>query len=169
MAPLRATLPVIPLAKDTVLLPGIVSRIPVPGNRSDVPALLSTVCSRAAATTPSQRLDNIHIACVPLNSPLISRTGQKMIPQDEHTPKPKERLDINPSSATNDDLFGYGIAAKISGIEGRGTGEFALLVEGITRIRIDKVTKGGLFFEAEVTYEYDAGGLDMLLLFFLTC
>ena len=152
MAPVKGImLPVIPLAKDTVLLPGIVLRIPVSGNRADIPALLSNVYSRAAAKTPSQRLDNVNIACVPLNSPFLTPNGQRMISQDEKTSKPKERLDINPASATKDDLFGYGVAAKISVVEGR------LLVEGVARIRIEKITQERPFFEAEVTYEYDDG------------
>ncbi|KAH7411005.1 ATP-dependent protease-like protein la [Cadophora sp. MPI-SDFR-AT-0126] len=156
MAPIKAiTLPVIPLAKDTVLLPGIVLRIPVASNRADIPALLSNVYSRAASKSHSQRLDNVNIACVPLSSPFLTRHGQKMITSDERNPSAKQRRDVNPGSATKDDIFGYGVAAKISGVEGRGTGEFALLVEGIARIRIDKVTQERPFFEAEVTYEYD--------------
>jgi len=151
------TLPVIPLAKDTVLLPGIVLRIPVAGNRVDIPALLSSVYSRAASKTPSQRLDNVNIACVPLNSPFLSPLGQKMIEPDEQSSKAKERLDVNPASASREDLFGYGVAAKITGVEGRGTGEFALLVEGISRVRVDNITQERPFFEAEVTYEYDDG------------
>ena len=155
MAPIKVvTLPVIPLARDTVLLPGIVLRVPVAGNRSDVPALLSSVYSRAASKSPSQRLENVNIACVPLNSPFLSRNGQKMIAEDN---RPKERSDVNPYATTKDDLFGYGVAAKISGVEGRGTGEFALLVEGLARIRIDKVTQESPFFEAEVIYEHDDG------------
>lgn len=47
----------------------------------------------------------------------------------------------DPASAAKGDLFGYGVAAKISGVEGRGTGEFALLVEGIARVRIDNITQ----------------------------
>jgi len=158
MAPVKpVTLPVIPLAKDTVLLPGIVLRIPVAGNRPDVPALLSNIYSRAAAKTPSQRLDNVNIACVPLNSPFLTPNGRKMISQNERSPNPKNRPNIDPSSATRDDLFGYGVAAKISGVEGRGTGEFALLVEGVARIRVERITQERPFFEAEVTYEYDDG------------
>jgi ATP-dependent Lon protease len=158
MAPIKATaLPVIPLAKDTVLLPGIILRIPVELNRPDIPALLSQVYSHAASKTPSQRLDNVHIACVPLNSPYLTPNGQRMITQDEENQKPKQRLDINPSGASKDDLFGFGTAAKISGVEGRGTGAFALLVEGIARVRIDKITQEKPFFEADVTYEYDEG------------
>jgi ATP-dependent Lon protease len=64
---------------------------------------------------------------------------------------------VNPVNATKADLFGYGVAARISGVEGRGTGEFALLVEGVARVRIDKLTQERPFFEAEVTYEYDEG------------
>jgi ATP-dependent Lon protease len=144
-------------------LPGIVLRIPVAGNRPDIPALLSNVYSRAASKTPSQRLDHVNIACVPLNSPFLSPNGQKMIEQDEKAQQPTERLDINPSSATREDLFGYGVAAKISGVEGRGTGEFALLVEGVARVRIDKLIQDRPFFEAEVIYEYDEGKYFILL------
>ncbi|KAL3419787.1 ATP-dependent protease La (lon protease 2) [Phlyctema vagabunda] len=150
-----ATLPVIPLAKDTVLLPGVLLRIPVASNRPDIPALLSTIYSRAASKSPSQRLENVTIACVPLNSPFLSPYGQNMIPPDDKGPKHSERLDINAASASKEDLFGYGVAAKISGVEGRGTGEFALLVEGIARIRIDRYTQERPFFEADITYEYD--------------
>lgn len=157
-------LPVLPLQTDTVLLPGIVLRIPVAANRSDIPALLSSVYSRAASKSPSQRLDNVHIACVPLNSPYLSKNGQKMISQNERSPKSRESSDIKAGSATKEDLFGYGVAAKVSGVEGRGTGEFALIVEGVARIRIDKITQERPFFEAEVTYEYDEGqAMDTIL------
>jgi ATP-dependent Lon protease len=159
MAPLKVvSLPLIPLGKDTVLLPGIVLRIPVSGSRTDIPALLSNVYSRAATRTPSQRLENVNVACVPLNSPFLNKNGQRLIGQnDNRNSRPKERLDIKPSSATKNDLFGYGVAAKISGVEGRGTGEFALLVEGIARITIERTTQERPFFEAEVTYQYDDG------------
>lgn len=155
MAPSKAKLPLIPLTKDTILLPGIVLRIPVPSDRPDIPALLSNVYSRAASKTPSQRLDNVNVVCVPLNSPLLTRDGQKTISENEHSPKPKESSDINPSNASKNDLFGYGVAAKISGVEGRGTGEFALLVEGVARVKIEKFTQESPFFEAEVTYMHD--------------
>jgi ATP-dependent Lon protease len=158
MAPLKAvSLPLIPLAKDTVLLPGIVLRIPVAGNRSDIPALLSNVYSKAATRTPSQRMENVNVACVPLTSNYLNSHGQRMITQDERNGKPKERMDINPATATREDLFGYGVAAKVSGVEGKGTGEFALLVEGIARIKVERITQERPFFEADVVYQYDEG------------
>ncbi|CAG8954689.1 hypothetical protein HYFRA_00004611 [Hymenoscyphus fraxineus] len=156
MAPMKAvSLPMIPLAKDTVLLPGIVLRIPVGGNRSDIPALLSNIYSKASKRTPSQRLDNVNVACVPLTSNYLNNLGQRMIAESDQS-RPKERMDINPASATREDIFGYGVAAKISGVEGKGTsGEFALLVEGIARIKIERITQERPFFETDVTYLYD--------------
>lgn len=155
MAPSKPfNLPVIPLTKDTVLLPGIVIRIPVSSNRSDIPALLSSVYSNAATKNPSQ---NVSVACVPLNSPLLNRHGQRLISQEENNFKSPERLDVQAASATKDDLFGFGTAAKISGVEGRGTGEFALLVEGVSRVRIERFTQETPFFEVDVSYEHDKG------------
>jgi ATP-dependent Lon protease len=162
MAPAKPlNLPVIPLAKDTVLLPGIVLRIPVTSNRSDIPALLSKIYSQVATKTPDQRLDNISIACVPLNSSLLNNYGQRLLTQNDKKAKSQERLDLNPSSATKEDLFGFGTAAKISAVEGRGTGEIALLVEGVCRLRVEDVTQERPFFEADVTYEYDEGMLQI--------
>jgi ATP-dependent Lon protease len=86
-----------------------------------------------------------------------------MIPQTEESPKLREKLKINPASAAKDDLFGFGTAAKISGVEGRGTGEFALLVEGMARVRIDRITQERPFFQAEVRYHYDEGGQNDIL------
>jgi ATP-dependent Lon protease len=151
------SLPLIPLPKGTVLLPGIVLRISVSASRPDIPAILSHVYSQAASKTQSQRLDSIHIGCVPLSSPLLSQHGQNLITENERSPKPKEPLDINPATASKEDLFGYGVAAKITGVEGRGTGEFALIVEGISRMQIEKVTQEKPFLEAEVTYKHDNG------------
>jgi len=156
MAPPRAlNLPVIPLAADTVLLPGNGLRIPFAASRPDIPALLSQVYSRSAGKTPAQRYDNVHVICVPLNSPLLSRNGQKMIAGDQG----KEKADKipAPAEAHREDLFSWGTAAKISGVEGRGTGEFSLIVEGISRVRILAVNQERPYFEAEVAYESDTG------------
>lgn len=163
------TIPLIPLALDTVLLPGIILRIPVDKNRPDIPALLSDVYAKAAGKTESQKLDNVHVACVPLASPLLGKNGQGLISDKEHRGvKPGAKF-LDPASATKDDLFEYATAAKISGVEGRGTGEFALLVEGIARVRINKVIREKPFFEGEVTYLYDAGESQHPLYNFVLC
>ena len=45
--PIRTLVPIIPLARDSVLLPGTSLRVPI-GNRPDIPALLSAVYSKGA-------------------------------------------------------------------------------------------------------------------------
>jgi ATP-dependent Lon protease len=150
-----ASLPLIPLARGSVLLPGLVQRIIVNSNRPDIPALLAHVYERAASKGPDGRIDSIPIACVPLASPHVGPNGQLLINNGEEIDNPKE--EINPGEAKKDDLFTFGVAAKIIGIDGRGTGEFALRVEGTSRVRIDAVTRERPFFEGKVTYFKDEG------------
>jgi ATP-dependent Lon protease len=160
MAPARAQkVPVIPLAADTVLLPGNGLRIPFAASRPDIPALLSQVYTRAAGKPVSQRYNNAHVICVPLNSPLLTSTGQSLLTENELKDKDgKAKYTIpDPASAKKGDLFTWGTAAKISGVEGRGTGEFSLIVEGVSRVRVLRVTQERPYFEADVQYETDVG------------
>lgn len=158
----RATrLPLIPLAADAVLLPGNGLRIPFAASRPDIPALLSQVYSKTAGKNSAQRYDAVHVICVPLNSPLLSKNGQKLIgdkrKDKDGEDKVGERKLPEPAEARKEDLFTWGTAAKIGGVEGRGTGEFSLIVEGLSRVRILKVTQERPYFEAEVAYETDDG------------
>lgn len=161
MAPARAQkVPVIPLAADTVLLPGNGLRIPFAASRPDIPALLSQVYTRASGKPASQRYNNAHVICVPLNSPLLSSNGQRLLTEDElkgKDGKANKYTIPDPASAKKDDLFTWGTAAKISGVEGRGTGEFSLIVEGVSRVRVLRVTQERPYFEADVQYETDVG------------
>ncbi|KAG5768186.1 hypothetical protein H9Q72_004210 [Fusarium xylarioides] len=152
--PQTANLPLIPLARGTILLPGLVQRIPVSSNRPDIPALLAHVYEQAASKGPDTRIDSIPIACVPISSPLISGNGQRLIGDAEDI-DPAEIENVLPGSAKKTDLFTFGVAAKIIGIDGRGTGEFALRVEGTTRVRIDSFTRERPYFEAKVTYFHE--------------
>lgn len=152
------TLPVIPLARGTVLLPGITQRIPVSASRPDIPALLANVYTRAAAAPagPNQRIDAVPIACVPVGSPFVGPNGQLLI--DDGTQVDESQIkQVDPGNAKKDDLYNYGVAARITGIEGRGTAEFALRVEGVSRVRIEKVTQERPYFEANVKHFPDAG------------
>lgn len=154
-------MPVIPLATDTVLLPGNGLRIPFAASRPDIPALLSQVYIRASGKPASQRYHNAHVICVPLNSPLLSSNGQKLLTENDG--KANKHTIPDPASAKKDDLFTWGTAAKISGVEGRGTGEFSLIVEGVSRVRILKVTQERPYFEAEVQYETDVGKCTIMM------
>src|SRR5215469_2632434 len=106
-------LPIVPLPKDQVLLPGVSLRINV-ANRADLAALLAHIYS--TASTPRGE-SAINIGCVPLKSPFLSSDGKRLI--DDGQEKGKERQEIHPVAAKKDDLFGYGVVAKVSGVQGR--------------------------------------------------
>lgn len=156
-----ATLPLIPLPRGTVLLPGLAYRVTVNSSRPDLPALLAYVYELAASKGPDGRIDSIPIACVPVSSPLVGPDGQLLITSGEDPESARVDL-INPGTANKDDLFGFGVAAKIVGIDGRGSGEFALRVEGTSRIRLDAIIRERPFFEAKATYYEDEGRLSHL-------
>ena len=139
-------LPVIPQPKGSVLLPGIIQRIAVSADRPDIPALLSTVFSQASSSSPDQRIDHVPIACVPVASPLLGQTGQRLLDDSS------SNLAKNKQKGSMGELFGYGVVGSISRLQGRDTGEFALLVEGKTRVRIDKIVQELPHYGAKVTY-----------------
>ncbi|KAK4103607.1 ATP-dependent protease La [Parathielavia hyrcaniae] len=151
-----ATLPVIALPRGSVLLPGVVQRIPVSSNRPDIASLLAAVYTRAASKTPNGRIDTVPIACVPLASPVLGPNGQLLIENGEKAVSPG-RGNVDPAKASKSDLFGWGVAAKITGVEGRGTGEFTLLVEGVTRVRVDKIHQEKPYLEGRVVYFQEEG------------
>ncbi|MCJ1436524.1 hypothetical protein MMC27_005903 [Xylographa pallens] len=149
-SPKHKLLPLIPLARDSVLLPGVTLRVPVQ-NRPDIPALLSSVYNRAA--TPKTDTSAISVGCVPLCSPLLSPEGQNLLEDAEiRVRKTAEHLATNLGRADEKDLFGYGTVAKISGVQGRRPGELALIVEGLRRFRIERFTQFKPYMEAEVVY-----------------
>ncbi|GAB1318971.1 Lon protease homolog 2, peroxisomal [Madurella fahalii] len=144
-----ATLPIIPLPRGSVLLPGVVQRIAVSSNRPDIASLLAAVYTRAASKTPNGRIDTVPIACVPLASPFLGSKGELLIQNGETAVSP-DRGDVDPAKASKGDLFGWGVAAKITGVEGRGTGEFTLLVEGVVRVKVEKIYNDKAYLEGRV-------------------
>jgi ATP-dependent Lon protease len=153
-----AMMPVIPLTKGSVLFPGSVLRIPVPSSRGDIPALLSTVYTRASKG--SRRVDQIPVVCVPLSSPLLGQRGQLLIAGDPD--KYNDLLEADSQNIKKEKLFGYGVTAKITGIQGQNGGEFNLLVQGIGRVAVDKITQEEPFFEGKVTAQTDTVPLKQL-------
>lgn len=146
------TIPIVPLATSAVLLPGVTLRIPLEG-RGDLAAILANIYSRAS--TPRPDASAVTVGCVPLNSSYLSPDGRKLI---EHAEKGgKQEYETNPSKATEKDLFQYGTLAKVSGVQGRRRGELALIVEGVSRFKIEKLTKSRPYFEALVHVHEDEG------------
>jgi ATP-dependent Lon protease len=148
-----ATLPILVLPRNTVLLPGIVQRIVVSSNRPDIASLLAAVYTRAASKAPNGRIDAVPIACIPLASPFLGPNGQLLIQDGERAVRPN-RGDVDPAKASKSDLFDWGVAARITGLEG-GVGEFTLLVQGVTRVRLEKAYREKSYLEGKVVYFQD--------------
>ncbi|KAL8712537.1 MAG: hypothetical protein Q9225_006927, partial [Loekoesia sp. 1 TL-2023] len=144
------TLPILPLPKSVVLLPGVTLRIPVAG-RSDVLSLLTSIYTRSR--TPKPDAAAVPIGCVPLRSPLLSSDGQHLI-EDKARGRPEQDDDRNdiPEEATSSDLFAYGTVARISGVQGRRPDDLTLVVEGLRRFKIHDITQERPFFQATITY-----------------
>ncbi|THC97873.1 hypothetical protein EYZ11_002624 [Aspergillus tanneri] len=140
-------LPLVPLPKGSVLLPGVTLRIPVI-NRPDISNLLSSLLDR---TAPSKRDGNtITFGCVPLGSPFLSKDGQHLIDNGSLDDEKKEEYDlVEASQARKEDLFRYGTVGKVIGVQRRAYSEASLVVQGVQRFTIRRVTRERPFFEAE--------------------
>ena len=152
--PQPKTLPLIPLARGSILLPGIIQRIPVTASRSDIPALLSHVYESVANKGSGKKIDTVSIACVPLGSPFVGPGGQLLINNGEE-PDVSQIEEVDMADAKQSDLFGFGVAAKIIGVDGRDSGEFSLRVEGTHRVKVETITHDHKYFETKVTYHND--------------
>lgn len=146
------TVPILPLAQGSVLLPGVTLRIPLQ-NRGDIAAVLANVYSRAS--TPRPDASSITIGCVPINSPYLSPDGNKLL--EDAVKSRKQDYEIDPAQAKARDLFRHGTVAKISGVQGRRQGELALIVEGVSRFKVEKVLQDRPYFEARVSIYEDDG------------
>ena len=156
-----STLPLLPLPKGSVLLPGITIRVPI-ADRKDIPALLTTVFTRDKRPRPDTSA--IAIGCVPINSRLLRSDGQRLLEDgDSRNRRRIDDEDTNPGDADHRDLFMYGTVAKISGVQGRRADDLSLIVEGIKRFRIDRFTQMRPYFEAEVAYLDEEGIFDETL------
>lgn len=150
----RATkLPLVPLAKGSVLLPGVTLRIPV-SNRPDLTNLLSSLVDR-----PKREGNSITFGCIPLGSPFLSRDGQQLLEGEDSNNERKEDYDtIDAGQARKEDLFKYGTVGKVIGVQRRAYSEPFLLVQGSHRFTVKKILRERPFFEAEV-YIHDENSM----------
>ncbi|KAJ5758427.1 hypothetical protein N7520_005583 [Penicillium odoratum] len=139
-------LPLVPLAKGTVLLPGVQLRIPV-SNRPDLTNLLSSLVDK-----PSKRESNsITFGCIPFNSPFLSRDGLQLIEGADSDEAQKEEYDaIDAGQARKEDIFLHGTLAKVIGVQRRAYSEPFLLVQGTQRFTVKKFLRDRPYFEAEI-------------------
>lgn len=146
------TLPLVPLPHGTVLLPGVVTRVPLQ-NRADIAAILANIYSKAS--TPRPEASSVTVGCVPLNSPYLSPDGKQLIDDGKNKDKRDAAVQTDPSMARKPDLFRYGAMAKVNGVQGRRAGELTLIVEGSSRFKIEKIVQERPYFEAKVTTYQD--------------
>ena len=148
--PTSSTLPLLPLPRGLVLLPGVTLSVPI-ADRPDINSLLALVLARANSSKP----ETISIGCVPLNSQLLSSEGQNLVKgaQEQNA----RWIDVSASEAKKDDLFKFGTAARISAVQGGLSQDAVLVLEGIQRFKVKRIRQRRPFFEAEVTYIDEKG------------
>ena len=128
------TLPVLPLEYGTVLFPGKSLNVS-PAARDDVSSIISKYYSGALQTKTEENAPLI--VCAPLRSPYLGPDGKKLIEDSRRIESAHSEPDA--ARASGADLFDYGCIAKIAGIRGGRRGEVALVVEGQSRCRLEKV------------------------------
>lgn len=169
-------IPIIPLPYATVILPGTILRIGLE-DRKDIQSLLQSIFSKA---NPKGDATTIAIGCVPLNPPQHQQQPQQQdSPAESATITTEEdgsqtdsdrkeatindvavslsMVNIDPASATPQDLFQYGTVVRLVGLE-RGRGGFqgaALVVEGLSRFQTVHYTQRTPYLEAEVRHLID--------------
>lgn len=146
MSPQSRHLPLVPLPHSLVLLPGVTTRVPLQ-NRADVAAILAHIYSKAS--TPRPEASSVTVGCVPLNSQYLSPDGKRLIESGEKD-KNKPVVEFDPAQARKPDLFHYGTMARVTGVQGRRPGELMLVVEGVQRFKVEKITRERPYFEAQV-------------------
>lgn len=147
----KSPLPILPLLNGSVLLPGVILRILV-SDRPDAALLISS-----QAKTAKGDIGALSLGCVPLVLPKADTKDQKSI--TGLYPSDFEELEILDTKASirKGDLFGYGTLAKITSVQGTRS-ELILTVQGVSRFKINRVTKVQPFFEAKVTH-FDENGM----------
>ncbi len=144
--------PIVPLPYNTVLFPGRTLHIS-PANRPDIVAIITNYYSNSLKARSKEGA--ALLGCVPLRSPYLSADGKKLL---EHIRTDTDKnIDQVVGLVKKDDMFHYGVLAKISGIRGGKAGDLALVVEGESRIKLDDIIQDRPYFEAHVTIFRDQG------------
>ena len=117
-------------------------------------AILAHIYSKS--TTPRPEASSVAVGCVPLNSAYLSPDGKRLIQDAEAKDKNTAAVQSDPSQARKPDLYRYGTLARVTGVQGRTPGELTLIVEGISRFKVEKITRERPYFEARVALHEDA-------------
>ncbi|KAF8983484.1 hypothetical protein BGZ46_010159 [Entomortierella lignicola] len=158
------TLPLLPL-HDKVLLPGVVTRLQIT-RRDSIPLF-----EKILRTYDSRELSKCVIGAFPVRNPSPPTTTTSTTPEKNDKAKLPQLEDIStPSPVVPVPNFGKsqgqlvrssasvnpahihrtGCAARLVRLE-RAVGGFTVVLEGLVRLRLNKITSESPFFEAEVT------------------
>lgn len=144
--------PIIPLPYESVLFPGRKLQISSV-NRQDIIAIIADYYKGAFASRSKQ--NPALIGCVPLRSHLLSPDGKKLIESDQLDKNGTEIPDA--AQAGRNDLFDFGVVARIHSIEGGKNGDLKVVVEGVTRFKLEEITQEKPYFEGRVKLFKDEG------------
>lgn len=117
-------------------------------------AILAHIYSKAS--TPRPEPSSVTVGCVPLNSPYLSPDGKRLIEGVDSKDKKANPIEPDPAQARKPDLFQYGTVARVTGVQGRRAGELMLVVEGISRFKVETFVRQRPYFEARVQVHDDA-------------
>ena len=79
-----------------------------------------------------------------------------MIEDAESKDRKVNPIETDPAQARKPDLFQYGTMARVTGVQGRRAGELMLVVEGISRFKVETYSRQRPYFEARVQLHDDA-------------
>lgn len=137
--------PILPLPYGIVHFPGKTLHLS-PTNREDVASIIAKYYQGSLKT---KNKDNAPVvACVPLRSPYLSPDGKKLLEAADKGDADRKEPDV--ANMNKDDLFNFGCLAKITGIRGGRRGEVALVLEGVSRCKLDKITQDKPYFAGSV-------------------
>ncbi|KAF8543079.1 Lon protease C-terminal proteolytic domain-containing protein [Trichophaea hybrida] len=169
-----SALPLIPLPYSTVLLPGVVLRVFI-SDRRDITSLLNQLSNNS----PTLDTSNVAIGMIPLRPPhgledasrVIHEEGDEVEKgsQSSGTDSTKSisatALNVDPSSATVDELYPHGTVARIVGLEATSHSHsvdvttpgknMAIVVEGVSRFAVKQFRQRTSWIEAEVEHFVD--------------
>ncbi|KAI5805141.1 Lon protease C-terminal proteolytic domain-containing protein [Geopyxis carbonaria] len=158
------TLALIPLPYSTVLFPGVVLRIFI-SDRQDITSLLNKLSNGSSTLDVS----NVAIGCIPLKPPVVMNEDdeQRVVHEEgDEVESSPAMLNIDPSSATTDELHTHGTVARIVGLEGHSHQQslgdmsatengMAVVVEGVSRFEVKQFLQRTPWIEAEVEHFRD--------------
>ncbi|KAJ3326801.1 hypothetical protein HDU76_012635 [Blyttiomyces sp. JEL0837] len=149
------TLPIIPTRNQRVLLPGIVMRLQI--GRKDTTYLMDQLYSQYSKSS------NIMVACVPMKVPLPPLTNPNGTAILTPPKKPDQEEKAPPPVAASD-LHDWGVAARIINFVKPSANEakqsrtsYIITLEGVSRIKIDGITRTNPYFEASITVFEEKG------------